>query len=508
MTNTLTRTEPKLLELKARLTEINDLDSANALLSWDQSTYMPPGGATARARQMATLRQLSHQKFTDPSLGKLLEDLEPYAESLPYDSDEASLIRLTRREYKEALRIPAHFMAQLSNHTATTYEVWTRARPTNDFAMVAPYLEKSLDLSRQLAEFTPDYENIADPLINMADFGMKATQIRALFSELREHLLPIVQAATSQPPAEDSCLHQSFPEAAQLKFGLMVIRCFGYDFERGRQDKTHHPFMTKFSLGDVRITTRVREYDLTEAVFSTLHESGHALYEQGIPMAFEGTPLASGTSSGVHESQSRLWENLVGRSRGFWNHFYPKLQEYFPNQLGQVSLDTFYRAINKVQRSFIRTDADELTYNLHVMLRFELEMDLLEGRLSVQDLPAAWNERFTASLGITPPNDADGCLQDVHWFGGIIGGAFQGYTIGNILSAQFFDAAVQAHPTIPNDLEEGNFTLLRNWLKTHVHRHGRKFTAPELIERATGQPLTIQPYLAYIRRKYGELYTL
>jgi carboxypeptidase Taq len=500
--------ETKLQELKTRLLEINDLESAAALLDWDQSTYMPPGGAAARARQLATLGRLAHEKFTDPAIGKLLEDLRPYEEGLPYDSDEASLIRVTRRNYEKAVKVPPSFVALLSNHTSQSYEVWTKARPANDFTVVQPYLEKTLDLSRQMADFFPGYEHIADPLIDFRDYGMKASTISALFAELRQQLVPIVQAITAQPAADDSCLHQTFPEAQQWAFGLEVIKRFGYDFQRGRQDKSPHPFTTEFSIGDVRITTRIREDDLGEALFGTLHESGHAMYEQGVRTDFEGTPLAGGTSSGVHESQSRLWENIVGRSRGFWRFFYPKLQATFPDQLESVSLDTFYRAINKVERSLIRTEADEVTYNLHIMLRFDFELALLEGRLEVRDLPEAWRERFKADLGIAPPDDRDGVLQDVHWYGGIIGGAFQGYTLGNILNAQFFEAALSAHPEIPAEIEKGEFGTLHGWLKENIYQHGSKYTATELVERVTGRPMSIEPYIRYLRTKYGELYEL
>jgi len=500
--------ETKLQKLRSHLIEINDLKSAAALLSWDQSTYMPPGGAAARARHLATLRRLAHEKFTDPTIGKLLEDLRPYEESLPYDSDEASLIRVTRREYERAVKVPPSFMAQLSSHTAETYQVWAEARPTNDFAVVQPYLEKTLDLSRQLADFFPGYEHIADPLIDFPDYGMKASTICALFTELHEQLVPLVQEITAQPAVDNSCLRQSFSEAQQLAFGLEIVKRLGYDFDRGREDKTLHPYTTKFSLGDVRITTRVRENDLSEALFSTIHEAGHALYEQDIRPDFEGTPLAKGTSAGVHESQSRLWENIVGRSLGLWKFFYPRLQAVFPDQLKPVSLDTFYRAINKVERSLIRTDADEVTYNLHIMLRFGFEMDLLEGRLAVRDLPEAWRERFKADLGIIPPDDRDGVLQDMHWYDGVIGGAFQGYTLGNILSAQFFEAALLAHPEIPAEIEEGEFGTLHGWLKENIYQHGSKYTATELVERATGGPMSIEPYIRYLRTKYGELYGL
>ncbi len=498
----------KLDELKARLLEVNDLASAAAVLGWDQATYMPPGGGEARGRQMATLGRIAHEKFTDAALGRLLDGLEQETRGLPYESDEAALLRVTRREYDRAIRVPSAFVAELSAHAAQSYQAWTEARPANDFARMRPLLERTLDLSRRLAGFFPGYASIADPLIDESDHGLKAAAVRTLFTGLRARLVPLVRAILARPPADDSCLRQHAPEADQLAFGLEVIRRYGYDFERGRQDKTHHPFMTKFSLGDVRITTRVREDDLADALFSTLHECGHALYEQGIRREYEGLPLAAGASAGVHESQSRLWENLVGRSRGFWEHFYPRLQGAFPAQLAAVPLDTFHRAINKVARSLIRTDADEVTYNLHVMLRFDLELDLLEGRLEVKDLPGAWHARMKADLGLSPPDDRDGALQDVHWYAGLVGGQFQGYTVGNILSAQFFAAATRAHPGIAGEIARGEFGTLHAWLRENVYQHGAGFTADELVLRATGAPMSIEPYLAYLAGKYGALYGL
>jgi carboxypeptidase Taq len=500
--------EAKLLELRRLLGEINDLNATAALLYWDQTTYMPAGGAAARARQIATLRRLAHEKFTYPAIGKLLDALRPFEEGLPYDTDDASLIRIARRDYERAVRVPAAFMEELSNHAATVYEIWTKARPANDFNAVAPFLEKTLDLSRQLADFFPGYEHLIDPLIDFADEGMKASILRPLFGELHQHLLPMIQTIIAQPAADDSCLHQRFPEEQQLTFGLEVITRLGYDLDRGRQDKTHHPFTIKLSHGDVRITTRVNEDDFGEALFSTMHEAGHALYEQGMRRDLEGTPLARGTSSGFHESQSRLWENLVGRSRGFWQFFYPGLQAAFPHQLGSVPLDVFYRAVNKVRRSLIRTNADEVTYNLHVIIRFDLELALLEGQLMVRDLPEMWRERYKADLGMMPADDRDGVLQDVHWYSGVIGGEFQGYALGNIMSAQLFEAAVADHPEILPALERGEFGTLHRWLTENVYQHGCKYMAAELIQRATGSPLRIEPYIRYLQTKYGELYHL
>jgi carboxypeptidase Taq len=500
--------ETKLKQLKTHLAEIDNLEAAARLLEWDRNTYMPPGGAAARGRQIATLRRLAHEKLTDAAIGRLLDDLQPHENSLPYDSDDASLIRVTRRLYERAVKVPPEFTAQLYEHCSATYQVWTEARPANDFARVRPYLEKTLDLSRQYADFFPGHEHIADPLIDRHDEGMTVSLIRPLFAELREQLVPLVQAITARPPADDVCLHQTFPEAQQWAFGLEVIKRFGYDFERGRQDKSPHPFTIEFSIGDVRITTRVKENDLGDALFSTLHEAGHAMYEQGVRTDLEGTPLARGTSSGVHESQSRLWENIVGRDLRFWRFFYPRLQTVFPEQFGDVELETFHRAINKVARSLIRVDADEVTYNLHVLLRFDLELDLLEGNLTVRDLPEAWRERMSADLGVAPPDDRDGGLQDAHWYDNTIGGMFQGYTLGNVMSAQFFEAALQAHPEITNEMEAGEFSTLHSWLKENIYQHGRKYMANELIERATGGPLSIEPYIRYLQAKYGELYAL
>ena len=500
--------EKKLNELKTRLMEIYDLEHVGALLGWDEATYMPPGGATARGRQSALLGRLAHEKSIDPAIGKLLDDLRPYEESLPYDSDDASLIRVARRDYERSIKVPPQFIAEIYEHFSKSYNTWVTARPENNFKALEPLLERGVDLSRRLADFFPGYEHIADPLIDIADYGMKATTLRTLFAQLRRELIPIVQAITSQPPADDTCIKQHYPQADQLAFGLEVIKQLGFDFNRGRQDLTHHPFMTKFSLGDVRITTRVDENDLSGALFSTIHESGHAMYEQGFRMELEGSPLANGVSAGIHESQSRTWENLVGRSRGFWEYFYPKLQARFPNQLNRVALDTFYRAVNKVQHSLIRTEADEVTYNLHVMIRFDIELALLEGNLLVRDLPEYWHGRYYADMGIRAPDDRDGVMQDVHWFSGMVGGSFQGYSLGNIIGALFFSQALKAHPEIPSQMAQGKFDTLHAWLVDNVYRHGRKFTANELIEKVTGGPLTIEPYIAYLKTKYGELYKL
>jgi carboxypeptidase Taq len=498
----------RLAELRQRLREVQDLAAAGAVLAWDQATYMPAGGATARARQSATVSRLAHEKSVDLELGKLLDRLEPHAASLPYDSEEASLVRVARRDFEKARKVPADYMARASAFGATSYEAWKRARPDNDFAALVPYLKTAVELGREYAGFFAPYDHIADPLIDDADEGLTAAAVRRLFAGLRRELVPLVRAICEQGGPADDCLHGSFAESAQIAFSRSVIERIGYAFENGRLDKTLHPFCTRFAAGDVRITTRIDTSDIREALFSTLHEAGHALYEQGVDPALDGSPVGRGASVGVHESQSRLWENLVGRSRSFWQHFYPALQKTFPDPFGRLAVESFYRAINKVERSLIRTDADEVTYNLHIMMRFELELDLLEGRLRVEDLPEAWRAAMEDYLGIVPADDRSGCLQDVHWYAGSIGGGFQSYTIGNILSAQFYAAALKAHRDIPDEISRGEFRTLHGWLREHLYRHGRKFKANELVRRTTGEPMNIGPYLAYLREKYGELYDL
>ena len=337
--------------------------------------------------------------------------------------------------------------------------------------------------------------------------GMTTATVLQLFADLRAALVPIVRAIAEQPVADDSCLRKSFPEAAQMAFSLSTVQRVGYDLKRGRLDKTHHPFCTKFSIGDVRITTRVRENDIGDAFFSTLHEAGHALYEQGIDLRSTARRLPRHLGRRAREPVAAVGERGRAQPR-LLGALLSAAPPIFPEQLEGVPLETFYRAINKVQRSLIRTDADEVTYNLHVMMRFDLELAMLEGRLAVKDLPEAWNARFEEDFGITPTDDRDGCLQDVHWYGGSVGGGFQGYTIGNILAAQFYAAALEAHPGIPADMARGEFTTLRAWLREHVYRHGRKLTPSQLVERATGEPMRIAPYIAYLHGKYGELYRL
>lgn len=498
----------KLKRLKALLTEVDDLTSAASLLMWDQHTHMPEGGSEARGRQVATLQRLAHTKFTSDEVGRLLVDLSRAGADLPFESDDAALLRVTRRKYAEATQVSSDFVAELSSHLSAIFNVWIAARPAGDFDALCPYLEKSLELSRRYADFFPGHAESIDPLIALSDYGMDAASVGRIFADLRRALVPLVRAIAERPAIDDSLLFQPYPEDAQLAFCEDVARRLGYDFSRGRYDKSPHPFATRFSINDVRITIRTDSKNLNESVFGMIHEVGHAMYEQNVSLCLESTPLAGGASAGVHESQSRLWENLVGRRRDFWHFFFPRLRAVFPDQLAHTTPDAFYRAINKVVPSLIRVDADEVTYNLHVMLRFDLERALLNGELAVADLPDAWNARMQSDLGVTPRNHSEGVLQDVHWFDGMIGGSFQGYALGNVMSAQIFEAALAAHPSIPAQIRAGDFDQLRGWQIENVYCHGAKFTAAELMERITGGPLTIEPYLSYLTTKYGELYEL
>ncbi len=491
-----------LVELKSELRAISDLNAAAMVLEWDQNTYMPPGGADARGRQIALLSRLAHERRSATRMGELLGELSAMADA---ESVDGALVRRALRDYQRATKVPAELMEAISNHGSVLYSAWAEARKANDFEAVRPLLEKNLELSKRYAEHF-DVDHPIDAFVDEHDPGMTAASLKTLFSSLRAELVPIVEALLAQPEPDRSFLDADYPEEKQLAFAAEVSAALGYDFQRGRQDLTHHPFMIRFSSGDVRITTRVDPRDFTDCLFGTIHETGHALYEQNIDRALDGTPLGAGTSTGVHESQSRLWENLVGRSRPFWEHMYPKLQATFPKPLADVSLDDFHRAINTVERGLVRVDSDEVTYNLHVMLRFDLECAMHEGELAIRDLPEAWNARMEADLGAKPPTDTLGCLQDVHWYCIPIGGAFQGYTLGNLMSAQFFGAASDALPELDAQLTEGEVGPLRSWLTENIYRHGATYFPDELIERTTGSALSPEPFLAYLRKKYGPLY--
>ncbi len=499
--------EAKLQRLKTLLGEVVDLQRAAALLSWDQETYMPAGGATHRGQQLATLSRLAHIKFTSDEIGQLLDDLQPYVDQMDPDSYEARLVKVTRREYEKATRVPPELVAELSKAASEGQMAWREAKANADFAHFRPYLERIVDLRREYARLFAPYDHIYDPLLDNFEPGMKTAQVQAIFADLRPQQVELIHAIAERPQVEDGFLYLDYDEQKQWDFGVEVVTRFGYDWQRGRQDKSAHPFTISFGMNDVRITTRIHRNNLTAGLFSTMHEGGHALYEQGIDPALDRTPLAGSASLAVHESQSRLWENLVGRSRAFWEHFYPRLQEIFPTQLGNVSLDAFYKGINKVQPSLIRVEADEATYNLHIMLRLELEIALMEGSLEVKDLPEAWNARMQEYLGLTPPNDAQGVLQDIHWSMGSLG-YFSTYALGNLISVQLWEAIQRDIPDLEDQIRRGEFEALLAWLRDKVHRHGAKFEPQELVKRVTGSEITAEPYVRYLRTKYGAIYGL
>ena len=497
----------KFDQLKASINEIADIYNAIALLGWDQQVNMPHGGAEDRGNALATLARIGHQKLTAPETGQLIEDAAVELDSSDPDSDDARLIKVSRREVNKRAKIPARWITENARATTTAQTVWEEARAKSDFALFRPHLEKIVALKQEYASFFEPYDTIYDPLLDDYEPGMKTAEVQAIFNEVRPRQVELIKAIVDRPVIDDAFLHIPYDEKSQWDFGVEVISAFGFDWNRGRQDKSVHPFTQSFGIGDVRITTRFDPERAASALFSTLHECGHGMYEQGVSQNLRRTPLASGASMALHESQSRLWENLVGRSLPFWKYFYPRLQAKFPYQLGNVDLMSFYQGINKVEPSLVRVEADEATYNLHIMLRMELEIALLEGSLHVKDLPEAWNEHMRAYLGITPPNDGLGVLQDVHWSSGMIG-YFPTYALGNLISAQLWDVMSMDIPNLAEQFEQGEYLPLLTWMREKVHRHGAKFEPEELVQKVTGSRIDAKPYLHYLVTKYSEIYNL
>jgi carboxypeptidase Taq len=497
----------KLDELKVILAEVDDLDRASAVLEWDQAAYMPKGGAESRGQQLATLGRLSHERFTSSETGKLLDALKTASADLDPDSDDARLIKVTSRLYDKEIKVPSAMVAEKAELTALASQAWQEARAESKFSIFEPHLEKVLDYARRFAELFAPYDHVYDAMLDQYEPGMKTTDVQGIFDGIRPKQVELLQAIANADQVDDSPLHQHFPEKAQWDFGEKVAGEYGFDWDRGRQDKVTHPFMTNFGYGDQRITSRVSEDFFNSYLFACLHETGHALYEQGIPKSLARTTLYGGTSLAVHESQSRLWENLVGRSRPFWGHFYGDLQKVFPDQLSEVSVDEFYKAINKVAPSYIRVEADEATYNLHIMLRMELEIAMMEGSLSAKDMPAAWNDRFESYLGIVPPDDAQGVLQDVHWSFGLMG-YFATYALGNLVSVQLWEVIQREMPDIDEQIGRGEFEPLLTWLQKNIYQHGTKFEPQELVKKVTGSPINGDAYIRYLNDKFGAIYNL
>lgn len=498
----------KYKDLLTRLGKISDFRAAAALLSWDQETYMPPAGAEGRATQLSTLQATAHELFISDETGELLGDLIAGYADLEYDSLEASILRVSKRDYDRQRRIPSELIARLTKAASLGQVAWVEARKASDFGTFQPYLEEMVALTMEMADAFGYEERIYDALLDRFEPEMRTTQVESLFEEMKAGLIPLVEAISERQDAVDgSVFAQEFDEDSQWDFGVQVIQQLGFDFEAGRQDRSAHPFTTSFSPSDVRLTTRVFRDQFKSALFGSIHEAGHGMYEQGFDRAMDRTPLSAGSSLGVHESQSRMFENIVGRSRGFWQFWLPELRDRFPTQLVGVDLETFYRAINRVEPSLIRVEADEVTYNLHIFLRFEIENLMLEGKVKIADLPELWNSKMEEYLGIRPPDDADGVLQDVHWSAGLIG-YFPTYSLGNLLAAQFYNQAVAELPEIPQQISAGELAPLLDWMRAKVHMPGSKYTPVELVERITGGPLQTQPFLDYIRDKYTRIYQL
>ncbi len=494
-------------ELTNRLAEVVDLFGAAAVLGWDHRTMMPRNGAAARAEQLGTISRIAHEMFISPEIGKLLDEVEPWAEEQDYASIEASLVRVTRRDYDKAVRVPPELSAEMSRAGAMAVPVWDEARKASDWAMFQPHLEQAIELKRRYVDCFEPADEDYDVLLDDYEPGMKTAEVRAVFDELKTGLVPLIAEIAERADAVDSsCLEGDFPIDAQKRVESEILAAFGFTADSWRLDETVHPFASRSGPDDIRLTTKHLPTSLS-SIFSSMHEFGHGIYEYGVDRALARTPLQRGTSLSMHESQSRMWENLVGRSRPFWQHYFPLLQEAFPDRLSGVDAEGFYRAANRVQPSLIRIEADEATYNLHIILRFELEQEMITGRLSAADVPDAWDAKMMEYLGVEVPDVADGALQDTHWAGGAIG-YFSTYALGNITSAQLWERISEDIPDVYEQIGRAEFAPLREWLREHVHQHGRKYMPKELLERVTGSSLDPQPLLKYLRAKLGEIYAL
>ncbi len=476
---------------------------------------MPAGGGEARAEQIAVLQGIAHQKLVSPDVQALLSQyVDPATGQAAEQPDESwdepsrSLLREVWRDFSRAKKLPSDFVVKLSRECSLAQQVWVEAKEQNAFTMFLPNLRTVLQLKREEAQYLGYQDSPYNALLDVYEPGATIATLQPVFAELKARLVPLLKKITnSTVQIDDSVLHHSYDHTRQLEFGRLVLTAMGYDFTRGRLDLSAHPFTTSFHPTDVRVTTRVHEHELQSCLFSCIHEGGHGLYDQGLDQRYFGTPLGDSVSLGIHESQSRLWENCIGRSRPFWRFFYPVLQQTFHQQLHDVTIDQFYAAINRVTPSLIRVEADELTYNLHIMLRFEIEQALVEGKTQPEDLPAIWSQKMKEYLGIVPPSDTEGVLQDVHWSFGAFG-YFPTYTLGNLYSVQFFEQAKQEMPHLEDEIAAGQLLSVRRWLEQKIHRWGRMFTPAHLAERVTGSTLRPEPFLRYVEEKYRELYQL
>lgn len=480
-----------------------DLNNAAAVLGWDQETYMPPKGYAFRGRQLATLATEAHKISTGEEYGQVLQEL-----SAKVDLTDVQVrnVQLSFEDYEKASKLPASFVDEVTQASSSCLNAWMNARKQNDYALYGPELDKMIALKKQQAQLYGFVQHPYDALMDDYEKGATVAKLDAVFGMVKEALPPLLRQIAAAPQVNDAFFSKHYPKEAQWDFSLDVLRSIGYDFEAGRQDYAEHPFTTTFSPTDVRVTTRVNEQDLASMLWSSIHEGGHALYEQGLPETQYGMPLGAAASLGIHESQSRLWENCVGRGIPFWKHFYPRLKMRFPEQLGDVAESDFYKGMNRVAPSLIRTEADELTYHFHVMIRYEIEKGLIDGSLNTTDLPALWNAQYEQYLGVRPPDNLSGILQDVHWSHGSFG-YFPTYSLGSFYAAQFYEEAVKQLPRLEEHIENGRFTELLQWLRTNIHQHGRRYNSDELCLRVTGTGLDFSCFLRYVQKKYGDIYS-
>jgi len=489
-------------QYKQTLQKIADVKYASAILQWDQETYLPTNGGEIRGRQIATLNEIAHEKFTDEKLGSLLKELLS-KEGLS-DAEKRN-VELSLYDFNKSKELPSAFVRKMSEAVNKSFHAWIQARKENSFAVFQQPLHEIIELKKQEADLLGYEHHPYNALMNDYDRGLTVQTVDTLFASLKPQLLQLLKVIAEQPPIDDSFLHQHFDKDKQWALGMEILRRMHFDFEAGRQDISEHPFTINFNSNDVRVTTRIDENDFANMLWSCIHEGGHALYEQGLPLAEYGLPLSEYCSLSIHESQSRLWENCIGRGLPFWNHNFQLLKDSFPQQLNNTTIQQFYKAINRVQPSLIRTEADELTYHFHVMIRYEIEKQLIEGTISAKDIPAIWNESYKNYLGLTVPDDKQGCLQDVHWSHGSFG-YFATYSIGSLYAAQLYAAILQQNPSVEEAIANGNNQTILNWLQQQIYKSGRYHTSEELCSKVTGEPLNSQFFINYATKKYTGIY--
>ena len=488
-----------------RVKELSLIGSLSGIMGWDQETMMPPKGGKLRSEMMAFLSSQAHSRITDPEMGNLLTSLE----SQNLTEEQAANIREVKQSYDKATKLPGDLVEEKARHKSNSLRVWQEARSEDDFGKFLPYLEKSVELTCKTAEYYGYEDNIYDALLDIYESGMTVKQLDPLFSGLRDAIVPLVKAVGESPNQPDTSFLDigQFPEDKQREFSLKVAEGIGFDFEAGRMDTSTHPFCSGAGPNDVRFTTRYDEEFPFGCLYGVMHETGHGTYEQGLLEEHEGTPMGQAVSLGVHESQSRMWENMVGRSKEFWQYYIEDFKECFPHLPSDLDVDTLHRAVNTVKPSLIRVESDEATYNLHIMVRYEIEKQLVNGNINVSDLPDFWNSKMEEYLGVTPPNNTKGVLQDIHWSMGAIG-YFPTYTLGNLYAAQLYAAAIADDPTIPSKIAKGEFSVLLDWMRSHIHVHGSKLKPADLITKATGKEPSSDDFIKYLTSKYSKIYNL